>query len=254
MIDLFLSGVLLAKTAATTPSATVESLGMQHSTYQQSYNDVPVFGGDIKIHTNLKSGERFATGQLVENVTLDTVPTITADEAVSAAQQIANRPEASTRSTTLYIFNEHILNKLKPDENVLVWRVDLFQDQPIFHEYYFINASTGELVYQITGVYSAINRLIYDCSYGIVTGDCYYDATDFYYTGYIYGRSEGQPARGPNPQNPNFFVTSLNDTDNLYDTLGSVYNYYLATYTLDGANGHGGMGDGSATFPTTTTT
>lgn len=248
MLDLLVSGVLLAQTG----SATVDSLGVTHTTYQQTYNNVPVFGGDVKIHRQA-DGDRFATGHTIPNLeaaansVIDTTPNLTASAAETAARTLANRPAATSRSTTLYIFNGQLLNKLKPSQNVLVWEVDLYQADPLFHEYYYIDADTGELVYQIHGLNDAINRLIYDCSYA--DGDCYYDATDVL-TGYIYGRSEGQPARGANP---NWYITSLTDTDDLYDNLGNIYNYYLTTFARDGANGNGGMGDGT-TFPTINTT
>lgn len=246
MLELLLSGVLLAQTAA----PTVDSLGVEHITYQQTYNDVPVFGGDVKIHNRRTDGERFATGHTIPNLSVDTEATITASQATTAAQEFAARPDIGARSTTLYIFNEHILNKLNPDVSVLVWEVELYQAKPLFHEYYYINADTGELVYQIHGVYDAVYREIYDCSFG--DGDCYIDAT-YFFTGYTYGRSEGQIARGANPRTPNIFVESLNDTDDLYDALGSAYTYYLEKYGRDGANGNGGMGDGT-TYGTTTTT
>lgn len=251
MLDLLVSGVLLAQTGSTT----VDSLGVTHTTYQQTYNDVPVFGGDVKIHRQA-NGNRFATGHTISNLgatpsnetpnsTVNTTPSITAAAAEVAAQTLASHPTATARSTTLYIFNEQLLNKLKPSQNVLVWEVDLYQAEPLFHEYFYIDADTGELVYQIHGVHDAITRQIYDCSYGWY---CYLDETDDT-TGYIYGRSEGMPARGANP---NWYITSLTDTDDLYDNLGNLYNYYLTNFGRDGANGSGGMGDG--TYYTTTDT
>ncbi len=156
------------------------------------------------------------------------------------AQGLADA-DTTVLKQNLYIFNPRLLNKLKPDTATLVWEIELYQREPLIHEYYYVDAQNGELVYQIHGLHQAVNRLIYDCSYA--DGDCYIDALDTT-TGYTYGRSEGQLARGANPLNPNFLLTILNDTDDLYDALGRTHDYYLSTFNRDGANDNGGMGDG----------
>jgi len=67
-------------------------------------------------------------------------------------------------------------------------------------------------------------------------------------TGYTYGRSEGQPIRGANP----YLLTT--DTDDLYDILGWIDSYYTGEFSRNGANNSGGIGDGSSTYPTESTT
>lgn len=228
---------------------TVDTVGVEHVTYQQSYDDVPVFGGQLKTHYHPGDQRRTVTGKTVTDLSLNTTPTLSADQAESIAQELAEQ-DTTVRNTSLYIFNEQLINKNKPDESVLVWEIELFNQSPLFHRHYYINAHTGDVVYQIEGIYDAINRLVYDCSYGLYTGECYIDALDGS-TGYTYGRSEGQAARGANP---NFYVTYLTDTDDLYDLLGQVHNYYVATFGRDGANANGGMGDGTYYATGTTTT
>lgn len=219
---------------------TVDTIGVEHVTYQQSYDDVPVFGGQVKVHYNPEDDRRTITGKTLPDISVDTTPTVSAETAGGIAQALADQT-ATVKQSTLYIFNEFLINKNKPDQSILVWEIELYNQAPLFHEFYYINAHSGELVYQITGVPDAINRLIYDCSYGMYTGECYIDALDGI-TGYTYGRSEGQAARGANP---NFYITYLTDTDTLYDMLGSVQAYYVATFGRDGANASGGMGDGT---------
>ncbi|MEK7539808.1 MAG: M4 family metallopeptidase, partial [Patescibacteria group bacterium] len=233
----------------TTAHTTVDNLSIEHTSLQQSYQGVPVFGGQLKLHHNLATGGRLTTGKVSSAAPdIDVVPTVSANEAISIAENLSGQSGTSVLKSNLYIFNEQLLNKLKPSENILVWQIDLYQSEPLFHEYYFINAHTGELVYQIHGLHEAINRQIYDCSY--FDGNCYIDSTDPV-TGYTYGRSEGQPARGVNPYW--YIVDSLTDTDDLYDNLGNVYNYYVNKFGREGANGNSGMGDG-INFPVTDTT
>src|SRR3989338_9013761 len=196
---------------------TVDSVGVEHVTYQQSYDDVPIFGGQVKVHYNPEDDRRTITGKTLDAITVDTIPTVSANAAGSIAQELAGQT-VSVRNSTLYVFNEYLINKNKPDQSVLVWEIEVYNREPLVHDYYYINDLTGESVYQIAGIYDAVNRLVYDCSYGAYTGDCYIDALDGT-TGYTYGRSEGQAARGANP---NFYITYLTDTDDLYDMLGST--------------------------------
>lgn len=223
--------------------STVDDLGMTHTTYQQQYQGVPIFGGQIKWHHNPVTGQRFITGQTsltIAATDITTTPTLSADEATIIAQGLAS--DATTvLKQNLYIFNPRLLNKQAADTSTLVWEIELYQRNPLFHEYYYVDAQNGELVYQIHGLHDAITRQIYDCSY--FDGNCYIDSYDPA-SGYIYGRSEGQPARGANPLW--YIVAALTDTDDLYDNLGNVYDYYLIKFALNGANGNHGMGDGTS--------
>lgn len=224
---------------------TVDSIGVEHVTFQQSYDDVPVFGGQVKLHYNPEDQRRTVTGKTLPDISLSTIPLLSAETAGTIAQELAGQV-AAVKQTTLYIFNEYLINKNKPDQSLLVWEIELYNQEPLLHEFYYVDANSGALVYQITGVTDAINRLVYDCSYA--DGNCYIDALDST-TGYTYGRSEGQTARGANP---NFYVTYDTDTDDLYDLLGQTYNYYVAKFAREGANGSGGMGDGT-TYATANT-
>lgn len=247
LLSFSLSSAALASVELKPAATSVDTLGIAHTMYVQDYQGVPVFDGEVKVHRNSDTGVEFSTGHTVEDIDIDTRPTISSDAANDIAQDTAGEA-IPVLNTTLYIFNEHLLNKLKPDVNVLVWEVELFQTNPVFHKYYYIDAHTGNIVYEIEGLFDAITRQIYDCSY--MDGNCYIDETDPW-TGYIYGRSEGQPERGDNPLW--YIVSSLTDTDSLYNNLGDIYDYYLTTFGLDGANGNSGMGDG-VYFPEADTT
>ena len=173
----------------------------------------------------------------VPEIFLDTQAGVSEEEAVVVAkdlwQEQFNLNSAKIIDVNLYVFNKGIIRNIPDQTKQLVWRVELYNSTPAEHEFYFIDAKTGELVYQLTGVKDAINRQMYDCSLG---SWCYLDTA---WLGYTYGRSEGQPARGANPL---YFNT---DVDDLYSITNDIHNYYLSTFGLDGANGLGGLGDGS---------
>jgi len=221
--------------------ATTDNLGMQHIRYNQTYQGVPVFGGQLIEHYNPNNSLRSVSGQTIRDINVNVNPQISEEAAIAKAKELwkqqFNLDNATVKKSKLYIFNKSLFQFKKTDTtNYLVWQIELYQDQ-IFHEHYFIDAHTGELVQQITGMQTAVDRNVYDCSYA--DGFCYLDAWDWV-TGYYYGRSEGQPARG---DNPNPYITPAGDTDDLYDYTGYLYDYYYDTFGRDGANNYGGMGD-----------
>jgi len=227
-----------------------DSLGMTHLRYGQNYNGVPVFGGQIIVHLDNSNAVNSANGNIVPDISIDTSATISEQAAIEIAKalwQEQNMPaDPEVLNTALYILNKSFLQNSPDDtKNYLVWEVDVYKDRPSAHEYYYIDAQEGKLIYQITGMQDVVHRHIYDCSYG--DWDCYMDAFDPI-TGYTFGRSEGQLARGPQP------YLGDSDTDNLYTILGNAHNYYATTFSRNGANNLGGVGDGSVTYPSASTT
>ncbi len=92
----------------------------------------------------------------------------------------------------------------------------------------------------------ALTRQIYDCGDSVGDTNCYLDLLQ---GGYFYGRSEGQPPRGPNPLNittpngGNLFGST--DVDTLYDLTGQIHQYYTTVLGRNGPNGLGGTGNGT---------
>jgi hypothetical protein len=226
-----------------------DSLGIQHVRLNQTYQGVPVFGGQLIRHYNSDGSLKSTSGQTIRDININATPQISEDEAINKAKKLwkeqFNLDNATVKKSQLYILNKSLFQMKKTDTtNYLVWEVELYQDQ-IYHEYYFINAQTGELTWQLTGMQTAVDRNIYDCAGGLIDGYgfCWLD-TDFPFPydiiEYYYGRSEGQPARGANP------ILGTTETDDLYDYLGYLYDYYYDYWVRDGANYYGGMGDDSS--------
>jgi hypothetical protein len=93
----------------------------------------------------------------------------------------------------------------------------------------------------------AIDRKIFDCG-DPFSAPCVLDQYSVEHD-YWFGRSEGSPARGPNPLGPPY--ASSTDVDELYDLMPSVHQYYLDKFGRNGVNGIGGSGTGvDSNFPT----
>ena len=223
--------------------------GMSFVRYEQRCSDIPVIGAELIVA--LKGRELCLLGGRVLHS-----PEVKADLKITAAQ-------ATEKAIALWQAALHFpgppqveLAQLKvvspgflsnePDETAyVVWEVPLLSEPPgpLSAETYFIDVSTGELRFRLSNLRHV--REVYDCSYQPGTDQCKLDVA---YGGYIYGRSEGQPPRGPNPNysNPQSF-----DVDSAYDALGGCLDYMLMTFGQNGPSGQGGYGDG-ANIPAST--
>ncbi|MEX2316098.1 MAG: M4 family metallopeptidase [Pirellulales bacterium] len=92
----------------------------------------------------------------------------------------------------------------------------------------------------------AVNRWIYDCGDPFGDTTCYLDVPQ---DGYFYGRSEGEPPRGPNPNHftsPNGGdIFGSTDVDTIYDLTGQIHQYYTTVLGRNGPNTFGGTGNGT---------
>lgn len=108
--------------------------------------------------------------------------------------------------------------------------------------------SIALLCVQQSHAQTPIDRLVADCSAGPPQAHCAVDEEYPELGGYIAGRTEGEPPRGPNPFDWHFAGSEVpptlntTDVDDLYDLLGEIHQYLWDTYGRDGGNGHGGNG------------
>lgn len=236
-------------------SQQTDSLGQTHVRYNQYFNGVPVFGGQLIKHFNADRTERLTTGQTLPRLAINTEPAITAEQAIDTAkkywQEEYKIDNFDQSEATLYIFNPLLFTGKKSDDNTsLVFEVELTKDRPAYHKFYYINAQTNEITFQIDGHQDAVHRHVWDCSYGLNDGNCYMGAYDYWY-GYYVGRHEGSAAIGSNPY---WWITQKTETDNLYDLFGQMHSYYETKFARNGGNNSGGIGDGTSTYPTESTT
>ncbi|MFA6946543.1 MAG: M4 family metallopeptidase [Pedobacter sp.] len=218
-----------------------DKLGMKHLWYNQKYKGIPVFAGQVAIHVKKDLNISSANGLIVPDVNIDTNPQISKEKAIGKAvaawQKQFKTSEAKVLNTELMIFNKGIIENKADNKNYLVYEVELIKE-PVRHEYYYIDAHDGSLIYQITGTYN-INRRVMDCYYYPYSGGlCGLDES---FLGHIYGRSEGQPARGVSPE----AFYGLTDVDDLYSIMNYTHDYFSEKFSRNGANNQGGLGDGT---------
>lgn len=219
---------------------TTDRQGQQHIRFDQTYQGIPVLGGQLIVHLENNDTPTAINGRVVPEVYLDTQPQISSMEAEKIALAIWEKQGGSAYPTTvkneLSILNKSLTVKQLEDKNYLAWQVRLRKENAIKDETYFIDAHSGELVYQLTNVKTVIDREIWDGSL--------IPLFDFWYMGLVwgphtYGRAEGDPITGANP------IYGNDGVDDLYTAVGHCHDYVDETFGIDGANDSGGIGDGA---------
>lgn len=122
--------------------------------YQQLYRGVPVFGGNMVVNQQFYGGKLFAynlAGKFSLGLDLDVTPTLSAEEAVQIARQVASKIHAADAAAlnaseaSLWIYDERLFTQPAMPAQ-LVWKVEVsgFGERP-FYEVMLINASNGKL-------------------------------------------------------------------------------------------------------------
>lgn len=145
---------------------TTDNYGLKNVTYRQQYQGVPVYDGLLKFHFNAKEELSSINGNSISIAKLNTVPDITVADAEIIAKDIVSRQDLNksntplqTAKTNLLIFPKNLMQGgiVTP---YLAYQIEVTNKKDV-REYVFINAHTGELVEQFTGIHP-IDRKLYE--------------------------------------------------------------------------------------------
>ena len=224
-----------------------DSSGMEHVVFQQSYRGTPVFGGDLRAHFS-KGGDLVAVnGVFVDSLKISTEPNLT----VEVASQIAIRKvfsglqkekraslsaedapitgsdeselaELSAASVRLVVFNTGLVRGTF-GTNHLAFEVEVVNAGPSIREFVYVDAHSGKVIDQITGIYDAKFRRAFDAA--------------------------GAPHPGPNyPASPfwvegDSFPTGNVEADNMILASGETYDLFSDAFGRDSFDGAGATMD-----------
>ncbi|TAK14371.1 MAG: hypothetical protein EPO32_02105 [Anaerolineae bacterium] len=116
-------------------------------TFFQTYQGLPVFGGELVVSL---SGNQVITtaGDILSEVRLDPVPALAPAEAEMAAKAAAGEGSGIVLGvTTLMVFDESLLSEELPRDTHLAWQVTLGGGNPAR---YYVDANTGEVLLTYT--------------------------------------------------------------------------------------------------------
>ena len=191
--------------------------------YQQVFEGIPVFSGELIVNMNLDGQLLSISGESSPDLSLSTTPVLTSNEASAIARAAVSKwyglskDGIGTTDPELWIYDERLLHRSdRPQE--LVWRMDV---SPVglseIDELVLVNAVDGGISLHFNQVDTALNRMVYD------------NEND---------ASAGIPGTGP-VQNEGDPPHAVPDVNYAYDFSGDTYNFYMTTHGRDSLDGAG---------------
>ncbi|MEX0879168.1 MAG: M4 family metallopeptidase [Thermoanaerobaculia bacterium] len=162
--------------------------GGKHLTYTQVYQEVPVFAGALKAHFN-KHGELTAVnGDVVPEINLDPRPSRSLSEAAATAlarvgEDKGEGKSLAVQSTQLLIYRTGLAQGVE-GQNHLTWQVEVGNGGDV-REFVYVDAHTGKVVDQLTGIFDALNRRAYDGQFSLLATPPNYPGTPFWVEGQL---------------------------------------------------------------------
>ena len=136
-----------------------------HHKYKQYYKDIPVYGSSYILHT--REGQVISSnGSIFPNIHINTVPSLTTDEALQLALKEMDAQEYSWEAPHQHHGHDHhhsaqddrpipelvIIDKAMPSysgDHKLCYKIDVFSSVPLDGVAYFVDAHDGSIVTQL---------------------------------------------------------------------------------------------------------
>lgn len=139
--------------------------GSHHITYQQVYQGVPVFDGKLKFHFDQSKSLTCVNGVFVPDIKVAPAATLTAYQAREFALQHLAGEGTTTQNLLqklpkLYIYRTGLARGIL-GANHLAYEVELNDGMEI-REFIYVDAHSGEIIDQISGIYGALFRRLYE--------------------------------------------------------------------------------------------
>ncbi|MFD2550456.1 M4 family metallopeptidase [Bizionia sediminis] len=144
-----------------------DSYGLQRVTFQQYHQAVPVFDGQLRFHFNANKQLTAVNGNYITNIKVNATPTISLQEANNIAINLVNKQDINYSGQPVFAFKTDLMvfQKGLVQNNLgasfLVYKVEVRNNADV-REYVHINAHTGLLVEQFTGMPHAMDRRVYE--------------------------------------------------------------------------------------------
>lgn len=144
-----------------------DNYGLKNVVYMQVYKGIPVYDGVLKFHFN-KNGElNSVNGNIIPDITDTAIAEVNEDKASEIAKDIIKDQKFSYADLPLEIGRHRLLffpKGLAQNETIkpyLAYEVEVTNKNDV-REFLFIDAHTGKLVDQFTGIHNVIDRKLYE--------------------------------------------------------------------------------------------
>ena len=207
-------GIFGRESVALTRVDGTDEVGMEHVRFRQTYQGVPVTGGELTVHLRGAAVVAVNAKTVAGLETVNTVPVVSAAEAtVLAASALVDGlgiTDAQLSAPRLELLNKGHLGG-RGFATALVWFIEARKTD--LREYLWIDAVGGKLVLQFSQLADALDREVHDAD---DPGDGVFNSLALNLV-----RGEGAPA------------TLDTDVDTAYDYSGDTYNYFFGEHGRD---------------------
>ncbi len=142
-----------------------DNYGLKHYEVKQFHEGVPVYDGGLKFHFTKNENISSINGNIIPDIKLNVTPRLQKAEANAKALdlvKVLNRSRAPLKiiSNELIIFPKGLVQGAVTSKH-LVYHIEVRNDLDV-REFLFIDAHTGKLVEQFTGIAHALDRILYE--------------------------------------------------------------------------------------------
>ncbi len=147
--------------------STVDNYGFAHVILNQVHKGIPVYDGQLRFHFNRQLELTAINGTVIPNIKLNTTPVLSDTEAESKAFTFIENQKINLSSEPLDIFENQLLIFPKGlaqgqvSSNHLAYAIEIRNGIDV-REFLYIDALTGELIEQFTGIAHALEREVYE--------------------------------------------------------------------------------------------
>lgn len=148
-----------------------DNYGLQHVIFKQEYHGIPVFDGELRIHFDANEKLSALNGNVLPNIDLDSGIDVNATDAETIAiakirNQGLNNSGTSlyVNKNTLFIYPKGLVEGFVTSYH-LAYEIEVRNDVDV-REFLYIDAHTGKLVEQFTGMAHVLDRRLYEGTIG----------------------------------------------------------------------------------------
>jgi Zn-dependent metalloprotease len=203
--------------------------------FQQTYQGIPVLGGELIVNLDRNQNVRSVNGELLPDLKLNVTPRLSAaaarDRALAAIAKGYGINASSLRASApeLWIFNQALLGGPGLRRNTLAWRMELRGVSAAgadIRELTLVDAQVGVVALHFNQIAEAKQRFICDGN-NVPDNDNDQDNNCSTRQPPVFVRVEGQAATGNA------------DVDLAYDYSGITYDYFFSNFGRDSLDGKG---------------
>ncbi len=223
-----------------------DELNKSHTKLRQTVSGIPVWGGEAIVHLNEDGSLSSITDDFKNGISVNTEPIFDAEEALAIARRSFAGPETSEPKTDLWVYRG-------TDRDHLAYRVQferIDQSKETGMPVYFIDAQTGEIVFQYDNFQTATGGSQY--SGNVPFESVQYRRNNYHLEDltrmigtfdYQNGGYGGYP-NGRFSDSDNSWFSGGNQTAAIDAHWGAmqVYDYYRTNFGRTGIDGNNGPG------------